>query len=136
MKRDQKVGTVHANQIDPKKKNEGGTTTAVASTDDNIFLIGNENYLNIASDDCIWIIDSGASFHATPHEGFFSSYQKGDFGTVKMGNHITSKTIGIGEVTLMTENGSKLVLKEVRHVPEMRLNLISTGKLDEVGMTN
>ena len=36
----------------------------------------------------------------------------------------------------MNENGSKLVLKEVRHVPEMRLNLISTGKLDEVGMTN
>ena len=136
MKRDQKVGTVHANQIDPKKKNEGGTTTAVASTDDNIFLIGNENYLNIASDDCIWILDSEASFHVTPHEGFFSSYQKRDFGMVKMGNHVTSKIVGIGEVTLMNENGSKLVLKEVRHVPEMRLNLISTGKLDEAGMTN
>ena len=72
----------------------------------------------------------------TPHEEFFSSYQKGDFGTVKMGNHVTSKIIGIGEVTLMTKNGNKLVLKEVRHVPEMRLNLISTGKLDEVGMIN
>ena len=36
----------------------------------------------------------------------------------------------------MTKNGSKLVLKEVRHMPEMRLNLISTGKLDEAGMIN
>ena len=53
---------------------------------------------------------------------------------VKMGNHVTSKIVGIGEVTLMTENGSKLMLKEVRCVLEMHLNLISTGKLDEVGM--
>ena len=136
LKRDQKARIVHANQIDPKKKNEGRTTTVVASDDENVFLIGNENYLNIASDDCIWIIDSGASFHVTLHEGFFSSYQKGDFGMVKMGNHVTSKIVGIGEVTLMTKNGSKLVLTEVSHMPEMHLNLISTGKLDEARMTN
>ena len=55
---------------------------------------------------------------------------------VKMGNHVTSKIVGIGEVTLINENGNKLVLKEVRHVPEMRLNLISAGKLDEAGMIN
>ena len=133
MKRDQKAGTIHANQIDPKKKNEDGTTTTVASDNKNVFLIVNENYLNIASDDCIWIINSRASFHVTPHEVFFSSYQKGEFGMVKMGNHVTSKTVGIREVTLIAGNGSKLVLKEVRHVLEMRLNLISTRKLDEAG---
>jgi hypothetical protein len=101
-----------------------------------MFLVEEENYLNVASDDCIWIIDSGASFHVTPHEELFSSYQKGDFGMVKMGNHVTSKIVGIGEVTLVTEYGYKLVLKEVRHVPDMRLNLISTGKLDDAGMIN
>ena len=95
MKRDQKARTVHANQIDLKKNNKGGNTTVVASNDENVFLIGNENYLNIASDDCIWIIDFGASLHVTPHEGFFSSYHKGDFGTVKMGNHVTNKIVGI-----------------------------------------
>ena len=135
LKRDQKARTVHANQINPKK-NEGGTTTVVASGDENVFLIDNENYLNIAYDDCIWIIEFGASFHVTLHGGFFSSYQKGDFGMVKMGNHVISKIVGIWEVTLMTEIGSKFVLKEVRHVPEMRLNLISIGKLDETGMIN
>jgi len=45
---------------------------------------------------------------------------------VKMGNHVTRKIVCIGEVTLVTENGSKLVLKEVRNAPDMRLNLIST----------
>ncbi|BAT87454.1 hypothetical protein VIGAN_05082100 [Vigna angularis var. angularis] len=53
-----------------------------------------------------------------------------------MGNHVTSKIVGIGEVTLTTQNGNKLVLKEVRHVPEIRLNLISVGKLDDAGMNN
>ncbi|WVY96494.1 hypothetical protein V8G54_028645 [Vigna mungo] len=136
LKKDQKNGTVHPNVVDPKKKLEEKTTTAVVSDDANVFLISEVNYLNIAFDDCTWIVDTGASFHVTPHEGFFSSYQKGDFGTVKMGNHVTSKIVGIGEVTLTTENRNKLVLKEVRHVPEMRLNLISVGKLDDAGMNN
>jgi len=134
-KRDQQARTIHPDIIDPKKK-EDGTTTAVVVTNENFFLVEDENYLNVVSDDCIWIIDSGASFHVTPHEEFFSSYQKRDFGMVKMGNHVTSKIVGIGEVTLVTENGSKLVLKEVRHVPDMRLNLILTGKSDDVGMIN
>nr|KYP31853.1 Retrovirus-related Pol polyprotein from transposon TNT 1-94 [Cajanus cajan] len=134
LKKDQQAGTVHPDQIDPRKKKEDGTTTAVTS--DDVFLVGEENYLNIAFDECIWIIDSGASFHVTPHEEFFSSYQKGDFGMVKMGNHVTSKIVGIGEIALMTENGNKLMLKEVRHVPDMRLNLISVSKLDEAGMIN
>lgn len=83
-KRDQQAGTIHPDIIDPKKK-EDGTTTAVVATNENFFVVEDANYLNVASDDCIWIIDSGASFHVTPHEEFFSSYQKGDFGMVKMG---------------------------------------------------
>ncbi|RDY05562.1 hypothetical protein CR513_10588, partial [Mucuna pruriens] len=110
LKRDQKAGSVHPDEIDPKKKLEEKTTTAVASDDENVFLIGKENYLNVAFDDCTWIVDTGTSFHVTPHEGFFSSYQKGDFGTVKMDNHVTSKII--------------------------RLNLLSIGKLDDAGMNN
>ncbi|GAA0170994.1 hypothetical protein LIER_41059 [Lithospermum erythrorhizon] len=33
-----------------------------------------------------WVIDSGASFHVTPHKIFFSNYDLGDFGVAKMGN--------------------------------------------------
>jgi len=72
-KRDQQAGTVHPDQIDPKKK-EDGTTTAVVDANENLFLVEEENYLNVAFDDCIWIIDSEASFDVTPHEEFFSSY--------------------------------------------------------------
>ena len=42
LKRDQKAGTVHATQIDPKK-NEGGTIIVGALDDENVVLIDNEN---------------------------------------------------------------------------------------------
>ena len=43
--------------------------------------------------------------------------------------------MGIGDICLETL-GSKLILKDVRHVPDIRLNLISAGKLDDEGFVN
>ena len=42
----------------------------------------------------------------------------------------------VGDICLETSIGNKLVLKDVRHVPDIRLNLIFTGKLDDEGFTN
>ena len=50
-----------------------------------------------------------------------------------MGNNDVCKIVGIGEVHLETEVGCRLILKNVRHVPDLRLNLISIGKLDDDG---
>jgi len=33
-----------------------------------------------------------------------------------MGNHVTSKIIGIDDIVLLTDTGNKLELKELRHV--------------------
>jgi len=101
-----------------------------------VFLIGEENYINLAHDDCSWIVDWGASSHVTPHGNYFSSYQNGDFGIVKMRNQVSSKIVGIGDIAMTTNTGCKLVLKDVSHVLEMRLNLISTRKFDDVGLVN
>ena len=133
LKRDQRNGIVKQDMIDPRKMEEKSTTAVAVENKVDIFLIGDDNYLNIACDDSTWIVDSGASFHVTPHGESFSTYTGGDFGTVKMGNHVSSKIVGIGNVTLKTNTGCELVLKDVRHVPDMRLNLISAGKLDDVG---
>ena len=72
----------------------------------------------------------------TSRVDFFFSYTNGDYGCVRMGNDGASKIVGMGDIHLETNTGCKLVLKEVRHVPDMRLNLISTGKLDDDGYTN
>ncbi|KAK4421519.1 Retrovirus-related Pol polyprotein from transposon TNT 1-94 [Sesamum alatum] len=135
-KRDQKNRTFKINIIDPKKKEEKSTTDVATNELDDVFLIGEDNYLNIAEDDCSWIFYSCASFHVTPHQEFLSSYHGGDFGIVKIENHISRKILEIGNVILVTNTGCELVLKDVRHVPDMRLNLISVGKLDDAGYVN
>ena len=33
-----------------------------------------------------WILDSGASFHVTPHREQFSTYTEGSFGTIRLGD--------------------------------------------------
>lgn len=50
-----------------------------------------------------------------------------------MGNGRVSKIVGSGNINLKTECGEKLVLRDVRFVPRMNINLISIGKLDGEG---
>ena len=42
--------------------------------------------LSLESIDDSWVLDFGASFHATPHRGYFIDYVQGDFGLVYLGN--------------------------------------------------
>jgi hypothetical protein len=66
----------------------------------------------------------------------FASYTSGDFGVLRRGNDGVSKVVGIGDVCLETKNGSKLLFKDVRHALDVRLNLISIGRLDGDGFCN
>ncbi|KAJ0026150.1 hypothetical protein Pint_07933 [Pistacia integerrima] len=64
------------------------------------------------------------------------SHYSGYFGTIKMSNDGLAKVIGIGDVCLEMDNGSSLLLRGVNHIPDIRLNLISTGILDDKGYCN
>lgn len=46
---------------------------------------------------------------------------------IKMRNYCKSKVVGVGDVRVVTNLGHNLFLKNVRHVLELRLNLMSTG---------
>ncbi|CAO2838320.1 unnamed protein product [Amaranthus hypochondriacus] len=50
-----------------------------------------------------------------------------------MGNDGSYKVVGKGTMYLEIPTGCKLILRNVRHVPDIRLNLISIGKLNEEG---
>jgi hypothetical protein len=80
-----------------------------------------------------WVVDSGASFHATPHRKHFLDYVQGDFGQVHLGDDAPCKIVGMGKVKIKQHNGNQWLLKEVRHIPDLRKNLISTGKLESEG---
>ena len=77
------------------------------------------------------MINTGASYHATPRREFFATYRSRNFGVVKMGNYGIADIIGMDDIHLKTNLGCKLVLKDVRHVVDLRLNLISVGRLDD-----
>ena len=77
------------------------------------------------------MIDTGASYHATPRREFFTTYKSENFGVVKIDNYDTVDIIGMGDIHLKTNLGYKLVLKDMRHVVDLRLNLISIGRLDD-----
>ena len=79
------------------------------------------------------MVDTTSSFHITARRDFFSSYTSGSFGWVRMGNEAKCEIVGMGDVELETSIGCKLIMKDVRHVPEMRFSLISVGKLDDEG---
>ena len=50
-----------------------------------------------------------------------------------MGNDISCKVIGIGEIRVRLAYGSVKVFTEVRHVPGLNRNLIALGVLDQQG---
>lgn len=52
------------------------------------------------------------------------------------GNEGTSKIISIGCISIKTSTGAKLVLNKVRQVPNLHMNLSSTGELDNEGYTS
>jgi hypothetical protein len=45
-----------------------------------------------------WVVDSGDSFHATPHRKYFQDYVQGDFGQVYLGDDKPCKIVGKGKI--------------------------------------
>jgi len=84
----------------------------------------------------MWVVDTIASFHITSYRDFFSFYTSGNFGWVRMRNEAKCEILGMGDIQLETSIGCKLLLKNVRYVPEMRLSSISIGKFDDEGYHN
>ena len=66
-----------------------------------------EDYLllSLESVDDSWVLDSGASFHATPHRGYFIEYVQGDFGLFYLGDNQPSQIVGKGKLRLSCRMG-------------------------------
>mgnify|MGYP003740606461 FL=1 len=123
-------------QANSKKKPEENNSTTAVTEDVVVLSCGDEECLHVTDENVEWVVDTAASYHATPTREFFTSYKAGDFGTVKMGNTSYSKIVGIGDVCVRTSLGCTLTLTDVRHVPDLRLNLISGVALDKMGYEN
>jgi hypothetical protein len=82
--------------------------------------------------DCdVWLIDSGASYHTTPHREWFSEYEKYDGGDVFLGDDSTTTIMGRGRVKLLLKYGRIRTLPGVLHIPKLSRSLISLSKLED-----
>lgn len=61
------------------------------------------------------------------------TYSKVSNQFVHLGDDRTCNIEGIGSISLQGTNGRKLLLQEVRHIPELAKNLIFAGQLDSAG---
>jgi hypothetical protein len=81
-----------------------------------------------------WLVDSGASFHMTPHREWFYEYERYDGGNVFLGDDSTTRIIGRGKVKLRLIDGRIRTLPSVLHIPGLARNLISVRKMDDAGV--
>ncbi|KAL2236677.1 UNVERIFIED_CONTAM: Retrovirus-related Pol polyprotein from transposon TNT 1-94 [Sesamum indicum] len=81
-----------------------------------------------------WLVDSGCTFHISPFENIFSNLKLGDFGFVSMANEKRCDIKGIGDISLIFDNGYRMTLKHVRYVHELSHNLISCAALEDEGL--
>ncbi|KAL5824951.1 hypothetical protein ACOSQ3_021014 [Xanthoceras sorbifolium] len=111
----------------PKK--DTGTQESANVTEE----AGDAMILSVNSPIESWILDSGASFHATPCREIMENYVSGNFGKVHLADDETLKIVGKGDIRLKLPNGSTWKLQGVRHIPGLKRNLISIGQLDGEG---
>jgi len=83
---------------------------------------------SLESKDQSWVLDYGASFHATSHKEFFENYVPVNLGKVYLGNKQSCEIMGKGAMKIKL-NGFVWELKIVRHIPNLMKNLISIGQL-------
>ena len=112
-----------------KEGNEAAVVTEVAS-DDSGDVLAVTTYEYTANS---WILDSGCSYHMCPNRDWFTTYNDVNGGTVLMGNDHACEIVGVGTVRIKMHDGVVRTLTGVRHIPDLRKNLISLGSLDSNG---
>jgi hypothetical protein len=80
------------------------------------------------------LVDSGASFHMTPHREWFCEYERYDGGYVFVGDDSTNIIIGQGKFKLRLIDGRIITLPGVLHIPGLAKIFIFVRKMDDAGV--
>ena len=111
-----------------KQGEKSGEASVVESdTTDGELLVASDANLRDSEN---WILDSGCTFHMTPNRDWFFTYKPVHKGEVLMGNNASCKVVGIGIVRIKMFDGVARTLGDVRHVLDLKRNLISLSTLD------
>ena len=80
-----------------------------------------------------WLLDTDATFHVTPHRGWFSNFSSGTLGCVHMADGSVYDIEGAGDICMSLPNGALYTIQHVRYVPGLCQSLISISKLHDDG---
>ncbi|KAE8655753.1 Retrovirus-related Pol polyprotein from transposon TNT 1-94 [Hibiscus syriacus] len=132
--------TGHMKRVCPKLKNKtdekrDDSSKSVNVVEDDNFDCSEGDMLSISTTELtdVWILDSGCSYHITPNREWFLTYMSVNSGFVYLGDDRCCNIVGIGEVGIKMFDGSVRTLSGVRHIPDLKKNLISLGTLHKNG---
>ncbi|XP_065044048.1 retrovirus-related Pol polyprotein from transposon TNT 1-94 isoform X1 [Musa acuminata AAA Group] len=80
-----------------------------------------------------WILDSGYSYHMCPNRNLFSTYESCNGRIILMGNNVACDVVGRDTIRIKIHDGIVRTLTNVRHVPNLKKNLIFLGTLKALG---
>ncbi|KAG8491014.1 hypothetical protein CXB51_014181 [Gossypium anomalum] len=124
-----KIKREAANQKGKQPENSG-EADVVEDYSDGELLVASVNDSKVSEE---WILDSGCTFHMSPNRDWFTTYKTMFEGVVLMGNNASCKIAGVGTIKVKMFDGVVRTLSDVRHVPELKRNLISLSTLDSKG---
>ena len=84
--------------VEPTKISDRKNTSTIATSEEELLLISEQNNVNLAGEESTWVVDSSALFQLTPNRESFSCYMVGDYDYIKMGNDNACKIMGIRNV--------------------------------------
>ncbi|KAG8503271.1 hypothetical protein CXB51_001260 [Gossypium anomalum] len=114
-------------QTEGKQPENSGEADVVEDYSDGELLVASVNDSKVSEE---WILDSGCTFHMSPNRDWFTTYEIVSEGVVLMGNNASCKIAGVGTIKVKMFDGVVRTLSDVRHVPELKRNLISLSTLD------
>ncbi|KAG8485684.1 hypothetical protein CXB51_019017 [Gossypium anomalum] len=118
-----------ANQKGKQPENFGEVDT-VEDYSDGELLVASVNDSKVSKE---WILDLGCTFHMSPNRDWFTTYEIVSKGVVLIGNNASCKIAGVGTIKVKIFDGVVRTLSDVRHVPELKRNLILLSTLNSKG---
>ncbi|GFS40774.1 hypothetical protein Acr_00g0070470 [Actinidia rufa] len=121
----------HIKRDCPKYKAQDQSSVTAATA---VMAVDESDVLLAASDNgkSNWVLDSGSAYHLCRDREVFSTCAACE-GRIWMANNTSTRVVGRGSVWFRMADGRSMTLTEVRHVPNLRKNLISIGILDSKG---
>ncbi|KAG8473176.1 hypothetical protein CXB51_035117 [Gossypium anomalum] len=113
-----------------KQPENSSEADVVEDYSDGKLLVASVNNSKVSEE---WILDSSCTFHMSSNRDWFTTYETVSEGVVLMGNNDSCKIAGVGTIKVKMFDGVFKTLSDVRHVPELKRNLISLSTVDSKG---